>query len=106
MRLSDPQRRTLAATVRRRFGSAARLWVFGSRIDDAARGGDFDLLVWSDEADAQALYDAKLAALADLHATPEFDGERIDLVLFSPHLDPTPRPVQRAAIEQGVELAL
>ena len=106
MRLTQQQRHTLAATVRRRFGAQARLWVFGSRLDDAARGGDFDFMVCSEEADAQKLYDAKLAALADLHATPEFDGERIDLVLFSPHLDPEPRPVQRAALEHGVEVTL
>jgi predicted nucleotidyltransferase len=106
MRLTEPQRRTLAATVRRRFGAGARLWVFGSRVEDAARGGDFDILVRSEEADAQKLYDAKLAALADLHATPEFEGERIDLVLFSPTLDPEPRAVQRAALQHGVELAL
>jgi predicted nucleotidyltransferase len=106
MRLTPSQRLALAAAVRRRFGAGARLWVFGSRVDEAARGGDFDILVRSDESDAQALYDAKLATLADLHATAEFEGERIDLVLFSPRLDPEPRPVQRAAMEQGVELAL
>lgn len=106
MRLSDPQRSTLTDAVRRHFGPGARLWVFGSRTDDTVRGGDFDLLVQSDEADATRLYDAKLALLADLHATAEFDGERIDVVLFSPRLDPTPRAVQREAMDHGVELAL
>ena len=106
MRLSDLQRSTLTAAVRRHFGASARLWVFGSRTDDTVRGGDFDLMVRSDETDATHLYGAKLALLADLHATAEFDGERIDVVLFSPGLDPTPRAVQRAAMAHGVELAL
>jgi hypothetical protein len=80
--------------------------VFGSRTDDNVRGGDFDLMVCSDEASADSMFESKLAMLADLHGTPEFDGERIDVVLFSPRLDATPRPVQRMAMEQGVELAL
>ena len=106
MRLTDKQRSTLVDTTRRHFGSGARLWVFGSRTDDTARGGDFDLMVWCDEASAENLFEAKLAMLADLHHTPEFDSERIDVVLFSPRLDAVARPVQRAAMEQGVELAL
>jgi len=52
------------------------------------------------------LYGAKLALLADLHATLEFEGERIDVVLFSPALDATLRPVQRKALENGLELAV
>lgn len=106
MRLTDKQRNTLTAAVRRHFGPGARLWVFGSRTDDRARGGDFDVMVWCDEASADHLYEAKLAMLAHLHGTPEFDGERIDVLLFSPRLDPVPRPVQRVAMEQGVELTL
>lgn len=106
MRLSPEQQTLLKSAVRRHFGPAARLWVFGSRTDDTVRGGDFDLLVLCDDADADRLYSAKLAMLAELHATALFEGERIDLVLFSPQLDPTPRPVQRAAMTQGVELVL
>lgn len=104
MRLTDRQRATLGVALRRHFGAQARLWLFGSRVDDSARGGDFDLMVQADEADAGALYGAKLALLADLHATPEFEGERIDLVLFSARLDPALRPVQREALANGLEL--
>ena len=104
MRLTDRQHATLTAAVRRHFGPHARLWLFGSRVDDGARGGDFDVMVQADAANAELLYGAKLALLADLHATPEFDGERIDVVLWCPRLDPVLRPVQRAALAHGLEL--
>ena len=106
MRLTARQRATLVAAVRRHFGPQARLWLFGSRVDDSARGGGFDLMVQADGADADGLYGARLAQLADLHDTPEFEGERIDLVLFSPVLDTALRPVQREALAHGLELVV
>jgi hypothetical protein len=73
-------------------------------VDDGARGGDFDVMVQADAADAHGLYGAKLALLADLHATPAFEGERIDVVLFCPRLEPVPGPVQHQALAHGLEL--
>ena len=104
MRLTAPQQSALRNAVQRHFGPRARLWVFGSRVDDRARGGDFDLLVQTDESDATRLVDARLEFLADLHATPDFEDERIDVVLRSTVLDPQPRPIQHAALAHGVEL--
>ena len=104
MRLTPQQQRELHTALRRRFGTAARLWVFGSRTDDQARGGDYDLMVQTDDADAGRLVDAKLAFLADLHATPSFDGERLDVLLYAPALDPQPSPIHQLALAGGVEL--
>jgi len=104
MRLTPQQQATLVDGVKRHFGHSARLWVFGSRADDRARGGDFDVMVRCDEGDAGHLVDAKLALLAELHATFDFEDERIDLLLFSPSLHRPPSPIQQAAMVQGVEL--
>ena len=103
MRMTADQVQVLLQAVRRHFGARARVWVFGSRLDDRARGGDFDVMVGCDDLDADALVDARLALLADLHATAAFEDERIDVVLWSRRLDPEPRPIHRAA-EQGLEL--
>lgn len=105
MRLSPRQIALLRSSVHRRFGASARVWVFGSRVDDAARGGDYDFMVRCDDLDAPALVDARLRLLADLHDDPAFEDERIDVVLYSARLDSQPRPIHRAALEQGVELA-
>ncbi len=44
MRLSEDQRKTIHHTARELFGDCT-VYLFGSRVDDAARGGDIDLLV-------------------------------------------------------------
>lgn len=45
MRLTDQQTRHIVAKVQRHFGPDARVALFGSRRDDAARVGEADLLV-------------------------------------------------------------
>jgi predicted nucleotidyltransferase len=47
MRLSPQQQTAIVHCVRQQFGADARVMVFGSRLDDTARGGDVDLLVES-----------------------------------------------------------
>lgn len=61
-------------------------------------------MVQTDEADATRLVEAKLAFLAALHDTPDFEDERIDVVLRSTVLDPVPRAIQRVALQEGIEL--
>ena len=43
MRLTDQQHAIIRTTVTETFGSEADVWLFGSRVDDAKRGGDIDL---------------------------------------------------------------
>lgn len=72
----------------------AQIYLFGSRVDDAAQGGDIDLLVLSTKIHLME----KLDILAQLHQTL---GERkIDLAVHSD----TSRPFPRMAMQQGVRL--
>lgn len=48
MRLAEQQRAIIRDTVRRTAGEDVCAYVFGSRLDDAARGGDVDLLLATD----------------------------------------------------------
>jgi len=48
MRLGDNDVNTIREEVRR-LDPAAEIYLYGSRVDDAARGGDIDLLVISDQ---------------------------------------------------------
>lgn len=47
MRLADHEVATIREEVRR-LDASAETYLFGSRLDDAARGGDIDLLIISD----------------------------------------------------------
>lgn len=49
MRLTREQTRFIVESIHRQLGSQARVLVYGSRLDDKARGGDLDLLIESDE---------------------------------------------------------
>jgi predicted nucleotidyltransferase len=49
MRLQPEQARIIVRCVTERFGPDASVSVFGSMLDDAARGGDIDLLVESSD---------------------------------------------------------
>jgi predicted nucleotidyltransferase len=46
MRLSDRERNTIVSAVHR-YDAQAQVFLFGSRVDDAKKGGDIDLLVRS-----------------------------------------------------------
>lgn len=50
MRLTQTQQQIIKNTIARVLGTTSRIWLFGSRADDALRGGDIDLLIETDEA--------------------------------------------------------
>lgn len=74
MRLSEHERRAVVAAVAA-ADPAAEVWLHGSRIDDAARGGDIDLLVVS----SRLQFADKLDILARLHA--DLGEQKIDLTI-------------------------
>lgn len=49
MRLSTTQQQDILQATRQNFGTDARVWLFGSRVDDTRRGGDVDLYVETEQ---------------------------------------------------------
>ncbi len=45
MRLSTDQIQAIRQAATAAFGQGTSVWLFGSRVDDAKKGGDIDLLV-------------------------------------------------------------
>ena len=103
MRLTSSQNQLVKDAVARHFGPNARVWLFGSRIDDSRRGGDFDFYVETDIDNPTEVIDCKLELLAQLHATPDFEGEKIDLIIKPALPGPYP-PIYEQARRRGVPL--
>ncbi|MFA6920520.1 MAG: nucleotidyltransferase domain-containing protein [Gallionella sp.] len=82
MRLSDKQCSIIRAAVTENFGVEANVWLFGSRVDDAARGGDIDLYIEPATDNADAIVDSKLRFLVSLYK--KLGEQKIDVVIRRP----------------------
>lgn len=103
MRLTPSQRVTLKSAITRFFGPAASVRLFGSRTDDRRRGGDYDVFVECDIDCARTLVERKIACLTHLEQTPEFEGEKIDLVVAS-RIEDSVLPIHALARREGIRL--
>lgn len=97
MRLTPEEVTAIKAAVQQAFGRQARVWLFGSRVDDSKKGGDIDLLVEAPEGCA-GLLDKKLQVLSTLMLA--LGEQKIDLVLAR---DPS-RLIEQEARTKGIEL--
>lgn len=99
MRLTSEQIDTIRRVVREEVGHDVGVRLFGSRLDDDARGGDVDLLVQSSRPiDGPALCSARISA----RLIRAFRGRRVDVVLSAPNLKRL--PIHEIAEEEGVVL--
>ena len=105
MRLSTDQIQAIRQAATAAFGQGTSVWLFGSRVDDAKKGGDIDLLVCPQ---AHTTEDAtvgqqgfmqkiKMLTLLERHL-----GERkVDLVVEQPQ---DMRPIVKVAYKTGIKL--
>lgn len=95
MRLSDAQRQSILFAARRNFGDDARIWLFGSRVDDERRGGDVDLYI-----EASNPYPLVTALQCKLALEESLDLH-VDLLVNDRHQS---KPIFQIARETGVQL--
>lgn len=96
MRLSSSQVEAIKQETEHFFGAQAEVWLFGSRVDDAAKGGDIDLYVETDAAEVALPAARARGELADRL------GRYVDLVVNNHTKD---EPIFHIAKAQGVRLA-
>jgi predicted nucleotidyltransferase len=96
MRLKPAEIAFIKATVAEHFGADARVRLFGSRVDDAKRGGDVDLYV--EPVERSELYMRRVRCMGRLE-----DGllYPVDLVVAEPD---APRAIDHIALADGVVL--
>ena len=100
MRLTETQRAAIRTAVAENLGPGSGIWLFGSRTDDAKRGGDIDLLIIPELIiPREQFFARKIQLLARLE---RLLGERkIDMLIEIPD---DPRPIVRIAHATGIKL--
>jgi len=79
MRLTIQQIQAICNNANKYFGNDCQIWLFGSRVNDKAKGGDIDLYIESAILPISSLITGKLYFLRDLHL--QIGEQKIDLVL-------------------------
>jgi predicted nucleotidyltransferase len=96
MRLTDHQIRIIRQLARQVAGEETHVRVFGSRLDDAAQGGDIDLMLELPEpVDNPALMAARMAA----QVSRAMHGRKVDVLLSAPNL--MRLPIHDIAFKEG-----
>jgi predicted nucleotidyltransferase len=70
----------------------AEIYLFGSRVDDTAKGGDIDLLILSKKINLMT----KLDILAQLHQ--QLGARKIDIAIYPDASSPFPRMVMQTGV--------
>ncbi|MDD2658788.1 MAG: nucleotidyltransferase domain-containing protein [Methylococcales bacterium] len=83
MRLTEFQTQIIRQLARQIAGSHARVRVFGSRLDDAAHGGDLDLML---ELPEPVENPALMAAQMSAQVSRAMHGRKVDVLLSAPNL--------------------
>ena len=103
MRITPEQIKVFGVYAHRYFGEDAGLWLFGSRMDDGKRGGDYDFLVETSLLDADEIIEQKILLLTKLQGTVQFEDEKIDLIVKR-RTGAFEMPIYQVAMHEGVRL--
>lgn len=99
MRITPSQIEFIRSTARQLLGNSVRITLFGSRVDDALKGGDVDLLLEVQDSVANpAMISARMAS----RISRVMSGRKVDVIVKAPNL--LPRPIHVLAIRTGILL--
>jgi predicted nucleotidyltransferase len=96
MRIEQSEALSAVDVVRKHLGASAAVWLFGSRADDAQKGGDVDLYVETDEINLAIPIARARGELSDVL------GRHVDLVVNN---HTKQQAIYDVAKSQGVRLA-
>lgn len=99
MRLTPAQIDTIKSTAKAVLGEGVQVTLFGSRVDDKAKGGDVDLMI---EVTEPLPDPAVAAARIASRASRAMDGRKVDVLLKAPNL--LIQPIHRIAAQEGIKL--
>ncbi|RJP95171.1 MAG: nucleotidyltransferase domain-containing protein [Desulfobacteraceae bacterium] len=97
MRLTDSERMIIKAAAKRIFGLDARIFLFGSRVDNSRKGGDIDLYV---ETEHPTMLQDKISFIT--HLKLDLGDQKIDVVVNAPNKND--QKIFHNARKTGIEL--
>lgn len=93
MRLREMEKKSIVKAIKA-VDPEAKIYLFGSRVDDNRRGGDIDLLIITDK----LTYDGKLAIKKQIFY--EIEGQKIDIIISRDGNEPFVKMI----FDQGTQL--
>ena len=99
MRITPEQITAIRKGVSQLAGDAARVWLFGSRVHDDARGGDVDLRLKLDDPVAEP---AQLSSRLAARVSRAMYGRKVDVLIMAPNLQVL--PIHAIALSEGIRL--
>lgn len=99
MRLTEDQSQAIKQLAHQIAGEHAHVRVFGSRLDDSARGGDIDLLL---ELPDPVANPALMAARFSARVSRLMLGRKVDVLIAAPNL--MRLPIHDIAFKEGKAL--
>ncbi len=100
MRLNHHQIQTIKETIKGYLGESARVWLFGSRVNDDQRGGDIDLFIETTTPLTEDRW--HIEASIDLALQKALGEQKLDILLHTA-TDKT-LPIHLIAKQTGIEL--
>ncbi len=101
MRLSDLEINAIKTAIDKYFEQGAKVYLFGSRVDENKQGGDIDLYVET-ELTGEELISAKLQAMSEIQL--QIGDRKIDIVTASPNLSTDVPLIIQEARDSGIAL--
>lgn len=99
MRIPPNYQTTITETAAKVFGERASVWLFGSRLDDAAKGGDVDLLIKLESPTAEkTVLGARYNALLQM----KLGLQKLDILVIDPSTEL--KQIHKEALSKGVRL--
>ncbi|WP_319559814.1 nucleotidyltransferase domain-containing protein [Marispirochaeta sp.] len=99
MRITVREQEAIRETAFEIFGDTSKVILFGSRADDAKKGGDIDLMIETEETSSNAL-SKKIPFLVKLKQ--KIGDRKIDVVIRA--ADSGAQPIYKIARSEGVEV--
>ncbi len=99
MRLKEYEIKAIKETTVKFFGANSNTYLFGSRVDDAKKGGDIDIFIETDQ--NKDIFENKIKFLVELEK--KIGERKIDVIIKNIDSDEN-LPIYKIAKSQGVLL--